>query len=242
MRGATARSAAVGCGARRTDPRSGASALGASRTHRPRELTKGRLWGGSAPPNGSRLSCGRLARPRKVAGRSPCPARGTTLRFPVSFKRLLGGRLFVETAPAGLANSTIGKESAAMIGELLSVRPRDRETVHLPRLAQKAASAPVLGTPTPVIRHGSGSRPSLPRDDGGCSRVWPRASAPRRHPCPSWRLRVRSSSLDWPSVASGGRGARPPNGSRLSCGRLARPRKVAGRSPCPARGTTLRFP
>ena len=161
---------------------------------------------------------------------------------PVSFKRLLGGRLFVETAPAGLANSTIGKESAAMIGELLSVRPRDRETVHLPRLAQKAASAPVLGTPTPVIRHGSGSRPSLPRDDGGCSRVWPRASAPRRHPCPSWRLRVRSSSLDWPSVASGGRGARPPNGSRLSCGRPTRRRKGVGRSPCPARGTTLRFP
>src|SRR6266566_3021656 len=32
-------------------------------------------------PNGSRLSCGRLARRRKAAGRSPCPARGTTLRF-----------------------------------------------------------------------------------------------------------------------------------------------------------------
>src|SRR5881396_1527229 len=33
------------------------------------------------PPNGSRLSCGRPARRRKVVGRSPCPARGTTLRF-----------------------------------------------------------------------------------------------------------------------------------------------------------------
>src|SRR3989442_3636418 len=33
-------------------------------------------------PNGSRLSCGRLARRRKGDGRSPCPARGTTLRFP----------------------------------------------------------------------------------------------------------------------------------------------------------------
>jgi len=33
------------------------------------------------PPNGSRLSCGRLARRRKIVGRSPCPARGTTLRF-----------------------------------------------------------------------------------------------------------------------------------------------------------------
>src|SRR5206468_10146964 len=51
------------------------------------------------PPNGSRLSCGRLARRRKACGRSPCPARGTTLRFPLersppaSFKRLLGGQL-----------------------------------------------------------------------------------------------------------------------------------------------------
>ena len=35
-----------------------------------------------ALPNGSRLSCGRLARRRKDAGRSPCPARGTTPRFP----------------------------------------------------------------------------------------------------------------------------------------------------------------
>src|SRR5436190_18614206 len=35
-----------------------------------------------APPTGSRLSCGRLARRGKGGGRSPCPARGTTLRFP----------------------------------------------------------------------------------------------------------------------------------------------------------------
>src|SRR5437773_1679116 len=34
------------------------------------------------PPNESRLSCGRLARRRQASGRSPCPARGTTLRFP----------------------------------------------------------------------------------------------------------------------------------------------------------------
>src|SRR5207248_6071287 len=36
---------------------------------------------GSVLPNGSRLSCGRLAHRRKGGGRSPCPARGTTLRF-----------------------------------------------------------------------------------------------------------------------------------------------------------------
>src|SRR6266702_3179603 len=63
----------------------------------PNELTKGCLWGGSAPPNGSRLSCGRPARRRKAVGRSPCPARGTNTPLPlrrpppVSFKRLLGG-------------------------------------------------------------------------------------------------------------------------------------------------------
>src|SRR5438105_8503041 len=32
------------------------------------------------PPNGSRLSCGRLARRRKGGGRQSVPARGTTLR------------------------------------------------------------------------------------------------------------------------------------------------------------------
>src|SRR5437660_342042 len=34
-----------------------------------------------APPNGSRLSCGRPARWRKVMGRQSMPANGTTLRF-----------------------------------------------------------------------------------------------------------------------------------------------------------------
>jgi len=34
-----------------------------------KELTKGCSWGGSAPPNGSRLSCGRLARQRSVVER-----------------------------------------------------------------------------------------------------------------------------------------------------------------------------
>src|SRR5207237_9097558 len=41
----------------------------------PTELTKGCLWGGSAPPNGSRLSCGRTARRRKAVGRQSVPAR-----------------------------------------------------------------------------------------------------------------------------------------------------------------------
>src|SRR5207237_10535789 len=38
-------------------------------------------------PNGSRLSCGRLARRRKAMGRQAVPARGTTLRFPSSDHR-----------------------------------------------------------------------------------------------------------------------------------------------------------
>src|SRR5437588_4186608 len=38
-------------------------------------------------PGGSHLSCGRTARRRKVVGRSPCPVRGTTLRFPQSDHR-----------------------------------------------------------------------------------------------------------------------------------------------------------
>ncbi len=40
----------------------------------PNEFTKECLWSGSAPPNGARW--------RKDVGRSPCPATGTTLRFP----------------------------------------------------------------------------------------------------------------------------------------------------------------
>ena len=35
----------------------------------------------SSLPNGSRSSCGRNAHGRKSMGRSPCPARGTTLGF-----------------------------------------------------------------------------------------------------------------------------------------------------------------
>jgi len=41
----------------------------------PNELANECLWGGSAPPNGSRLSCGRPARRRKSSGRQSVPAR-----------------------------------------------------------------------------------------------------------------------------------------------------------------------
>ncbi len=54
----------------------------------------------SVPPNGSRLSCGRPARRRKGVGRSPWPRQGHNTPLPlersppVSFKRLLGARIW----------------------------------------------------------------------------------------------------------------------------------------------------
>jgi len=53
----------------------------------PQSFTRG---GVRSPPNGSRLSCGRLARRRKGSGRSPCLARGTTL---VSFRPISARQL-----------------------------------------------------------------------------------------------------------------------------------------------------
>src|SRR3989442_8246264 len=41
----------------------------------------------AVPPNGSRLSCGRLARRRKVVGRSPRARHGTTQRSPLERAR-----------------------------------------------------------------------------------------------------------------------------------------------------------
>src|SRR5438093_10020797 len=59
------------------------------------------------PPNGSRLSCGRLARRRKAVGRQSVARQGNNTPLPlkrsppVSFKRLLGGKLqFQKWVPA----------------------------------------------------------------------------------------------------------------------------------------------
>src|SRR5438445_13683035 len=52
-------------GARRTGARPCVSARGAPRITIPKELTEECLRGGSAPPNGSRLSCGAKAGGRK---------------------------------------------------------------------------------------------------------------------------------------------------------------------------------
>src|SRR6266480_26069 len=54
-------------GAQRAATRPCVSALGAPRVTIPKELAEGCLRGGSAPPNGSRLSCGRNAEGRKAA-------------------------------------------------------------------------------------------------------------------------------------------------------------------------------
>src|SRR6266571_1078773 len=47
----------------------------------PKELTKGCLWGGSAPPNGSRLSCGRNGRGRKVVEQQRRRLAGEATQF-----------------------------------------------------------------------------------------------------------------------------------------------------------------
>src|ERR1051326_4617124 len=60
------------------------------------------LW---LQPNGSRLSCGGLARRRKVKGRQAVPRQGHNTPVPLkrsppaSFKRLLGGNLSALVAP-----------------------------------------------------------------------------------------------------------------------------------------------
>src|SRR5947209_3206516 len=56
----------------------------------PKELPNGCLWGGSAPPNGSRLSCGRLARRRKGDGRQSVPARA---QYSVSLRAITARQL-----------------------------------------------------------------------------------------------------------------------------------------------------
>src|SRR6266487_5511294 len=58
-----------GGGARRAKARLRASRLGAPRIHPTKRLTNECQLGGSAPPNGSRLSCGRNGRGRKEVER-----------------------------------------------------------------------------------------------------------------------------------------------------------------------------
>src|SRR5438876_340416 len=50
-------------------------------TPKPKEVTKGRLWCGSEPPNGSRLSCGRSARGRKELERQTKRLAGEATQF-----------------------------------------------------------------------------------------------------------------------------------------------------------------
>src|SRR6266566_9821174 len=75
VRGAPEKKPPWSGGARRAGARPCVSARGAPRITIPKELTEECLWGGSAPPNGSRLSCGRPACRRKSSGRQSVPAR-----------------------------------------------------------------------------------------------------------------------------------------------------------------------
>ena len=61
-----------------------------------KEVAIGESWGGCEPPNGSRLSCGRLARRRKVRWTTVRARQGHNTPLPLersppaSFKRMLG--------------------------------------------------------------------------------------------------------------------------------------------------------
>src|SRR6266487_793174 len=68
-------------GAQRAGARPCVSARGAPRITIPKELTEGCLRGGSAPPNGSRLSCGRNAWRRKAVERQTKRLGGEATQF-----------------------------------------------------------------------------------------------------------------------------------------------------------------
>jgi hypothetical protein len=59
----------------------------------------------------------------------------------------------IETSPRPFAHFPVGEQPATVITELLSLDPRSREAVHLPRLTQEATSSPVLGALTLVVSH-----------------------------------------------------------------------------------------
>src|SRR6266567_1215889 len=83
VRGAPEKKPPWSGGARRAGARPCVSARGAPRITIPKELTEECLWGGSAPPNGSRLSCGRSTRGRKaVEPQTKRPASEATQFFP----------------------------------------------------------------------------------------------------------------------------------------------------------------
>src|SRR5437016_1338670 len=72
--------------ARHNEGQSGAGATGRLRKHAANSSTRAELQkteDRTQPPNGSRLSCGRLARRRKGSGRTSRARQGTTQRLPL---------------------------------------------------------------------------------------------------------------------------------------------------------------
>jgi hypothetical protein len=67
--------------------------------------------------------------------------------------RMLGGTRSFEPSLSSQAHSTLGKDPSPMIPELFRVDAVRRESIHLPPLAQKAASSPVLGAFALVVGH-----------------------------------------------------------------------------------------
>src|SRR2546430_10191998 len=74
--------------------------------------------------NGSRLSCGRLARRRKGVGRSPCPVRGTTLPSFRAFsarqlQALVGQRLLLRSLPRSEEHTSELQSQSNLVCRLL---------------------------------------------------------------------------------------------------------------------------
>ena len=169
-----------------------------------------------AAPNGSRLSCGRPARRSKAVGRQSVPARA---QHSASLKAISARQL------------------QALVRQPVSVLAQHVEAHRRSCWASRARLGPdsewgdvrrSWRSPRPIVRvripgriDVRRSRPGLLAGRGN----WRQESLPRERPS-------RGIVLSCEGL---------PNGSRLSCGRLARRRKAVGRSPCAASGTTLRF-
>src|SRR5439155_7332896 len=86
-------------------------------------------------PNGSRLSCGRLARRRKGSGRQSVPRQGHNTPLPlersppVSFKRLLGSTIGMVAATPPAPHTNTNEENQEQYGggeEPAGRQPQDR--------------------------------------------------------------------------------------------------------------------
>ncbi len=88
-------------------------------------------------PNGSRLSCGRLARRRKAVGRQSVPRQGHNIPLPLersppaSFKRLLGCRTWARTM-SGFEHAVPARTDASHRGA-----EEDSTHLHAPEASAK---------------------------------------------------------------------------------------------------------